>query len=224
MHLGIDGCRGGWLVAAIDDNANLEHHFIKSLNEMLKFTPTLTLIDIPLHFASTTYRTCELEAQTLLGPKKRASIFYTPYKDAVYAVSYAEANELNRLHTGKGVSKQTWNICNKIKEAAAFAAAHPHFPLQEAHPELCFYWLNHRQPLLSKKALADGANERLTIIAAHAVNYPQVIAHTLSATKRADVKADDIIDATVLAIRASASDLQRVPENEQEGQHDRILF
>lgn len=225
MYVGIDGCRGGWLVALIDDEARLEHCLIRSLDELQSITATLALIDIPLHFADTTYRACEVAAQALLGVKKRASIFFTPHRAAVYAATYAEANHLNRLHTGKGVSKQTWNICGKIKEANRFIGDHPAYPLHEAHPELCFYVLNQRQPLLSKKSTLEGATDRLAIIARHNASYPQVIANTLTNTKRKDVKQDDVIDATILAIRAADTNLQVVPEhNPFRIQQDVILY
>ncbi|QMW04788.1 DUF429 domain-containing protein [Spirosoma foliorum] len=224
MYVGIDGCRAGWLVASIDQETRLHHGIIQNLDELPAIPPKLCLIDIPLHFADTTYRSCEVAAQALLGVKKRASIFFTPHWGAVYATTYAEANRLNRLHIGKGVSKQTWNICGKIKEANRFMRDHPTYPLREAHPELSFYYLNQRQPLLSRKSTLEGATDRLEIIARYADRYPQVIANTLKMTKRKDVKPDDVIDATILAIRASESTLQCVPANRPFGTQDVILY
>ncbi|GAB4020409.1 hypothetical protein GCM10028773_26200 [Spirosoma koreense] len=165
-----------------------------------------------------------MAAQVLLGAKKRASIFFTPHRAAVYAATYAEANRLNRLHTGKGVSKQTWHICGKIKEANQFRLDHPAYPLHEAHPELSFYYLNQRQSLLSKKSTHEGATDRLAIIARYAERYPHVIATTLMMTKRKEVKQDDVIDATILAIRAGETTLQCVPENRGFGKPDVILY
>ncbi|MBD2756559.1 DUF429 domain-containing protein [Spirosoma validum] len=224
MYVGIDGCRAGGLVASIDQEARLQHGIIQSLDELPAIPAKLALIDIPLHFADTSYRSCEVEAQALLGPKKRASIFFTPHRAAVYAATYAEANRLNRLHTGKGVSKQTWNIGGKIKEANRFLGDHPGYPLREAHPELSFYYLNQRQALLSNKSTPEGATERLAMIARHAQSYLQVIANTLKMTKRKDVQPDDVIDATILAIRAGATTLQSVPENRPFGKQDGILY
>jgi predicted RNase H-like nuclease len=224
MHIGIDGCRGGWLVATIEEKGTLHHHLIKNLNELLHLNPTLALIDIPLHFADATYRNCEVGAQALLGPKKRASIFYTPHREAVYAATYAEANELNKEHTGKGVSKQTWNICNKIKEAVQFTTENLSYPILEAHPELCFYWLNYQQPLLSKKASPEGIKDRLTIITNYNQDYQEVVENTVQKTKRKDVKPDDIIDATILAIRAKMNNLQTVPTGAKAGYIGCIVF
>ncbi|MBN8821874.1 MULTISPECIES: DUF429 domain-containing protein [unclassified Spirosoma] len=223
MYVGIDGCRGGWLVAIIDQEASLHHCMIRSLNELQSIPVKLALIDIPLHFADTSYRICEVAAQALLGVK-RASIFFTPHRAAVYAATYAEANRLNRLYTDKGVSKQTWNICAKIREANQFLGDHPDYSIREAHPELCFYYLNQRQPLLSKKSTPQGAADRLGLIARHAESYPQVIENTLKITKRKDVKVDDVIDATILAIRASDTNLQCVPENRPFDKQDVILY
>ncbi|QJD80563.1 DUF429 domain-containing protein [Spirosoma rhododendri] len=224
MYLGIDGCRGGWIVAMIDEDKTLSYLFVSSLDDLPEMPIRLALIDMPLEFADHAYRPCEVAAQKLLGPKKRSSVFLTPHRSAVYATDYAEANRMNRLHLGNGLSIQSWNICPKIKEAARFIATRTDLPLVEAHPELCFYFLNNRQPLLSKKALPAGTADRLTLIAAQAADYPAVIANTMRVTKRKDVKPDDIIDATILAIRASASDIQVVPADKRIGDRGAILY
>jgi predicted RNase H-like nuclease len=135
-----------------------------------------------------------------------------------------EANQLNRLYLGKGLSKQSWNICNKIKEANLFITHRPDVPLFEAHPELCFYFLNNCKPLLSKKSLSEGAADRLKIIAEYDPNFLQVITDKIRVTKRKAVKLDDIIDATILALRAKASNIQTVPVDRHIGDRDAILF
>ena len=224
MYLGLDGCRGGWIVAKIDEAGKLSHIFLSSLDDLPFALPNLALIDIPLAFAEQSYRHCEIAAQKLLGAKKRASVFLTPHRSAVYASDYKEANQLNRLYLGKGLSKQSWNICNKIKEAALFLTNRSDFPLFEAHPELCFYFLNNRTPLLSKKSSAEGAADRLEIIAKYDFDYLQVINNTMKDTKRKVVKLDDIIDATILAIRAQAVDIQTAPIERHLGDRDAILF
>ncbi|MCE7067068.1 DUF429 domain-containing protein [Dyadobacter sp. CY326] len=224
MYLGLDGCRSGWLVATIDGEKRLSHSLIPSLNELPRVPVQLALIDIPLECADHIYRPCEISARAILGPKKSASVFLTPHRSAVYANDYAEANRLNKLHLGKGLSIQTWNICNKIKEAINFVAVHPSYPLFEAHPELCFHFLNQGQPLLSKKASPEGAADRLKIIAAHDKDYPNVIAETMRITKRKDLKLDDILDATILAIRASAEDLRATPAHKRVGDRAAILY
>ena len=224
MYLGIDGCRAGWVVADIDEEKKLSHRVIASLQALKDDACQLALIDIPLDFAEQTYRPCEIEAQKLLGSAKRASIFLTPHRQAVFATSYPEANRLNRLYLGKGLSVQSWNICGKIKEAIGFIGIFPAFPLCEAHPELSFYFLNNRRSLLSKKANKEGAAERLEIISRCGNNYPEVIGETLRNTKRKDVKMDDIIDATILAIRAAASDIKAVPAGKSTGDRAAILY
>lgn len=223
-YLGIDGCRGGWVVAVIDGFGRLTHFIIPSLNDLPFLSAKLALIDIPLDFANQSYRSCEIAAQLLLGAKKRASIFLTPQKNTVFANNYSEANRLNRLTLGKGLSKQSWNIFTKIKETNLFIKHHPDLPLYEAHPELCFYLLNNDKPLLSKKSLPEGANDRLRIIAGYDSTYPQVIHETVLLTKRNAVKLDDVIDATILAIRASAKNIRTVPAHRCIGDRDAILF
>ena len=223
-YLGIDGCRAGWLVAMIDRYGKLSHLLLPSLNDLLNISPQMALIDIPLEFAHQSYRPCELAAQLLLGRHKRASIFLTPHRSAVFAADYIEANRLNRLYLGKGLSKQSWNICNKIKEATLFITRRPDIQLFESHPELCFYFLNNFKPLVSKKSMPEGAADRLRIIAGYDPNFPEVISDTIRVTKRNAVKLDDVIDATILAIRAKAVNIQTVPAERNIGDRDAILF
>lgn len=55
-YWGIDGCRGGWVLAQIDAHGKLNHFLISSLNALPDTSPTLALIDIPLEFAVQSYR------------------------------------------------------------------------------------------------------------------------------------------------------------------------
>ena len=196
---------------------------IAALEQLLNAGITQAFIDIPLGYAEGQYRTCEVQAQALLGPK-RSSVFLTPCKRAVYAASFAEANRINKVYVGKGLSIQAWNICRKIKEANEFADSQSHLLLYEAHPELCFYSLNNNRPLLSKKSLVAGINERRNLIALIESRYIIAIDEMMGNTKKKDVKMDDILDATVIAIRASSSKMQTVPVSGPDEKGSKIFF
>lgn len=211
MYIGVDGCRKGWIVALIDNQKNLSLEIITDLVHLKRFSTATILIDMPIGFPEKQYRQCEIEARILLGNARRSSVFFTPHKKAVYANSHPEASSVNKQYIGKGVSIQTWNICQKIKLLNKFVDENKDLHIRESHPELCFYVLNNCQAFLSKKSTQAGIADRERIIAAHSTDYLDVIAETMVATKRKDVKMDDILDATVMAIRASTCMLKQVP-------------
>lgn len=224
LYIGIDGCRGGWIVACIDMSNNLHHFVIKKLDELPTISIVKAFIDIPLAFATDTYRSCEIEARALLGARKAASIFLTPCRQAALAESYLEANRLNRLYLGKGLSIQSWNITKKILEAMSFKKMNPAIPIFESHPELSFYYLNKRKAILPRKTSVEGVIDRLALITDYAEDYTSVINKTLTKTMRKDCKLDDIIDATILAIRSASADVQQIPKKQLLDESGFILF
>lgn len=80
------------------------------------------------------------------------------------------------------------------------------------------------QAFAFKKVLPEGVADRLSIIAKHDSNYLQVIMDTTKATKRNSVKMEDVIDATILAISAKATDIKTAPVDRKIGDRDAILF
>jgi len=51
---------------------------------------------------------------------RKSSIFPVPCREAVYAETYEKACEVNKLLTGKLISKQAWNIVPKIRDVDRF--------------------------------------------------------------------------------------------------------
>ena len=213
MFIGIDGCRKGWIAALIDNQNKLSLEIITDLAHLKRFSLATILIDMPIGFPEKQYRQCEIDARILLGTARRSSVFFTPHKKACYANSHSEASSVNRQFIGKGISIQTWNICEKVKLLNRFVDENKELHIRESHPELCFYVLNNYQAFSSKKSTHAGIADRTEIIAAHAIDYLDVIADTMAATKRSEVKIDDMLDATVMAIRASTCALKQVPAN-----------
>ena len=63
---------------------------------------------------------------------------------------------------GKGISRQTFNILPKIREADDLLQARPELRpvIREIHPELCFYELAGGRPMTYGKASRAGKDER----------------------------------------------------------------
>lgn len=208
--LGIDACRGGWVGAGM--NADL--HYIGTI----QFWPTvkdfiehiqnwqLALIDMPIGLVdhASGIRQCEPIARKMLGAK-RSSIFSPPVRQAIDASTYAEACRINSEVCGKKISKQAWNILPRIREMDAILREQPALQsrIRESHPELCFCVLNGGKPVLSKKKTAFGAGERLELLEKHAANTYDFFLDNVNRFPKAQLSADDIIDAMVLALMAA---------------------
>ena len=120
--IGIDGCKAGWISSKMEEDHSLSFHIIENLEDDYLKQSNLSYIgiDIPLELALTGKRLAEIEARSLL--KKRAcTIFSPPTLNALRAKDYIDACEINFKECGKRISKQSWNLFPKIKEAQKFS-------------------------------------------------------------------------------------------------------
>ncbi|MFX1382971.1 MAG: DUF429 domain-containing protein, partial [Promethearchaeota archaeon] len=118
--------------------------------------------------------------------------------------------------TGKGLSKQSWNICSKIREVDILLQKDEKARevFVEAGPELSYSYLNNDSPMKYYKKTREGIKERLAILNYHCKYKKSPLDVGLNQFKRKEMSVDDIMDAWILAIRASKgrSDLQIIPE------------
>ena len=167
IHLGIDGCRSGWLVVSSESKAQFTCKIHSSLENILLEIPKehQVLIDVPIGFPQENSRHCDILAREKLGPR-RSSVFLPPCRDALYASNDQEACEINLKISGKKISIQTWNIGNKMREADQFLQNHQELlPLwREAHPELAFQNFNNGVSLTFSKKSFEGHLERIKIL------------------------------------------------------------
>ena len=166
---GLDGCRGGWIAVIINQFNGKPPFIIQKIPTIDAFIQQFPdcdriLIDIPigLRDAGGIPRSCDQLARQLLHPNRTSSIFTPPCRQVLAVKEYPEANLVNRLHTGKGLSKQTWNIIPKIKEVDAFLHSHKRYieRLLESHPEVCFWALNNQHAMDFYKKSLIGREER----------------------------------------------------------------
>lgn len=196
--LGIDGCKSGWIVATI--HHQLELKLISALQQIqLNETDTLW-IDMPIGLPKNQSRDCDAQLRKALG-KKGASAFGVPVRDAVFAESYQEASAINFAQIGKKISKQSWNICPKIRQVDTWLHEQSHLKnlVFESHPE--FVFLNWSGDYFESKKTAEGFAQRLAFLES---KFPckDIIEQFLNHTKRKECNADDVLDAVVLALRA----------------------
>ena len=200
--IGVDGCRGGWVwvMAGVRPTAG----FAAQLGEIVKRFPAgRILVDVPIGLPSgASPRGCERLARRLAGAR-RASVFTPPARVVLGAGDYASANAANRRATGKGLSRQAWNLVPRIRQADELLRADRSLAgrLMESHPEVCFRILAGHSLGHYKKTVA-GRRERLAVLAAHSPGLDDVLPG-LGRLAGGGVAPDDLVDAAVLAVVAA---------------------
>jgi predicted RNase H-like nuclease len=174
-NAGVDGCRGGWVVAT-DDGATAGLSVVTRFADVLALVDGMVAVDMPIGLpALGSRRACDTAARKALGPR-RSSVFPAPSREALAASSFAEVT---------GLSIQAWNLVPKVREVDE-AWEHR---VREVSPEPAFAVLA-GQPMAHPKRTAAGRAERLEALA-------------LDEAPRAKGAApDDVLDA--LACLASA--------------------
>lgn len=201
FFIGVDGCKGGWIVAVLDCELRIER--ISSIGEILETYPDYSafLIDmvIGLRDSVEQLRPDDIARKEL---KPRGStLFPVPSRKAVYKETYEEQKKANIQTLGKSLSKQASAIIPKIREVDEFMSSHPEYKnrIDESHPELDFARLN-GSVLLTRKKDAAGIDERLKVIKRHIPGI--VIPDLYVKAKELRCNVDDIADAVCLAVTA----------------------
>ena len=233
VRMGVDGCRGGWLIAKTDgdrgDFSTLSLSVVPKLAQALKEkalkekalkekASPLVLIDMPKGLLSDKARRIEGLARQLL--KGQAStVFNVPVVEAVFADRYEDASAINHRMTGKKLSKQAWYLCPKIRELDELLAEESSLSdvIYEAHPELVFRLMAEVQ--LPKKKLPEGLTARLGLLERAGVPATQLINDLMDQYPRSVCFADDGVDALVLLLLAHSpsEDLDQEPEVDRQG-------
>ncbi len=230
--LGIDGCAGGWVVASMVSHPNaaapqvaFEVH--PSLDFLEARSPSRVCIDIPIGL-SRQARTCDALARRAL-PGAASRVFTPPCREVLACADWPTANALSKRLTGKGLSKQAFNITPKIREADELLARAPHLRavLREVHPEVCFAHLAGR--VLPSKKSAEGIASRIALLASRIAIDETTLRDQASTLKRPGAKLDDLLDAAVALVVALAPSsairtLPSAPEHDETGLAMEIIY
>jgi predicted RNase H-like nuclease len=220
---GVDGCKGGWFVLLLryagDRVETMQHRLCRDFEAViaLREEPVRVAVDIPiglLDHARPGGRACDQEARRLLG-NRRSSVFTPPVRAVLAASDYQEALSLSHASSdiNLGLSRQAWNIADKIREVDERMTPAQQTRIVESHPELAFLTLADK-PMRHNKKHAEGRSERLRLLKRHLGRFlpdPDALRTYYGAKNLA---ADDIVDACVLALVARRIHLgqgQRVP-------------
>ncbi len=126
---------------------------------------TLVGIDMPIGLIDGPPRACDVEARKFLG-HAGSSVFPAPPRVALAHTEYRAALAAARAATGRGISKQTFNIMPKVAALDALIQCSDQRRIIEVHPECAFTTLNEGMPLPSKKT-AEGRRLRRQLLARH---------------------------------------------------------
>jgi predicted RNase H-like nuclease len=207
---GVDGCRGGWVVARIDGRSLAEVRVVATFAEAALTTNAarLTLVDIPIGLPSAERRRdrlCDRIARENLGPRA-SSVFPVPCREAVWAADYTSACEHNQSILGWRLSKQSWGICPKIREVDALLRLVPRLQkrIRETHPELCFRLLNGGRALDHPKRSRAGLEARRALLVNRIPNLEASLRRIRGA------RSDDVLDAAAAAVVARLASEGRV--------------
>lgn len=200
---GVDGCRGGWVVAVVNAARQVEWlRVFRTFAEVAIETTAarLTLVDIPIGLPSAERpleRWCDRMARESLGPRA-SSVFPVPAREAVWADDYHEACDINQQILGWRLSKQSWGICPKIREVDAALRLAPELQhrMRETHPELCFRLLNGSRPLENPKKSRAGLKIRRELLRSWTADLDR------SLRRCRGTRPDDVLDALVAALVA----------------------
>lgn len=210
-YVGVDGCRSGWIAIFITPEGHWKFAISPQLLQVWQSNPNIArlFIDMPMGLQTVDKhpRLCDTEARRKLRGARSHSIFPVPCREAIYAPDYLTACAINEKNMGKKVSKQAWNISQKIRELDQFVRNTPSYygVLFESHPEVAFWGLNQQQPMIHYKKTQRGKVERISLLSLYFPKTTEIINQIQAQIGPKDAILDDIFDALVLAISALQS-------------------
>lgn len=163
--IGIDGCPGGW-IGALVRGRSLEWRMLADAAAVLAVDAAVIAVDIPIGLPEPGdgfRRAADIEAREFLRPWAAThSVFFTPLRPVLSIHTFAEANALSSRLTGKGMSKQTWNITDRIAAVDDALGDPPDARVIEVHPEVSFRLLDDRIDM--SKRTARGVGQRIAAL------------------------------------------------------------
>lgn len=193
--LGADACKAGWVGIVLSDHPARAyvHEDIAGLVTLAAAGGPLAAvgIDIPIGLADAGLRQADVLARKAAGPRW-ASVFVTPVRPALTMPDHEQASALNRQLAGSGISRQAFNLRDKILQVDRWLPKAP-CPVLEVHPELCFGEMA-GAPLADSKSTWAGAVTRHQLLAAQGIELPDELG-----LAGQQVGVDDVLDAAAVA-------------------------
>ncbi|MFE3329111.1 DUF429 domain-containing protein [Streptomyces sp. NPDC059176] len=225
--LGVDACAAGWVSVELRDGrfagARVGPELEGVVGRALAGGAGTVAVDMPLGILDAGWRRADAEAAALLG-RLRGSVFRVPPRAVWEAESYEAAGRRCRELTGAGLSRQSWGLAAKLREANDCLAGAEGGRLFEVHPEVSFWALAGRRPLTHRKKSWTGQMARRSLLAAAGIALPDDLGDAGLAAP------DDVLDAAAAAWSAHriaigcASRLPDPPEHDSHGRPVAIWY
>ncbi len=163
----------------------------------------VVMIDIPIGLADSEPRACDLAARKLLRPPRASSVFPAPCRATLRATTYEEACRINFEASGRKISRQTFNILDKIRAVDRVMTPSRQKHVRECHPEVVFARLSAQgHGLVPGKRTSDGLALRMRLLEMQLGPLEGLLAQQ-EGLGRSVVATDDTIDALACLIAAS---------------------
>ncbi|RMD96003.1 MAG: DUF429 domain-containing protein [Bacteroidetes bacterium] len=223
--IGLDGCSGGWVASLYDAHTNdIQLSFFEKLKagKDLYSAAETVWIDMPIGLSGDGItRTIDYTMRIHLRWRK-SSVFFPPSYEALSKSVYEEANRINKLIYGKGLSKQAWNLRKKILELFDFLQTNPILleKFKESHPELVFQSEWPREYPLSSKNLHLGYVQRIQVIGKYIPDIQEKVEKFCREYPTTILKKHDVLDAVILSVKAacgSTNELTQQPDHDKFG-------
>ncbi|TQK50130.1 putative RNase H-like nuclease [Streptomyces sp. SLBN-118] len=221
--LGVDACPAGWVAVELRDGRFEGARLGADLRSLLREAGEpgtgagsgieVVGVDIPLGLLDVGWRLADTEAAALLG-KLRGSVFRVPPHAVWQEEQYEGANRRCRELTGAGLSRQTWGLAAKLREANGFLADAGGDRLFEVHPEVSFWALAGSTPLPHRKKSWAGQMARRSLLKAAGIVLPDDLGDA------GRVPPDDVLDAAAAAWSAHRIAQRRAHSLPDPPQHD----
>lgn len=165
---GVDGYRKGWVAVSVDPSGDVEVSVHPSIVEVLALRVEVIAVDIPIDPTGLGARPADSAARAFVGGRS-SSVFSTPPRGALEARTFADANEIARTITGKGISQQAFALGKKILEVHSLAEIDER--VIEMHPEVSFCALS-GATLEYSKHVAEGLAYRRDLLLEAGIAVP----------------------------------------------------
>jgi predicted RNase H-like nuclease len=198
---GVDGYRKGWVAVSLDPSGDVQVSTHPTFSEVLSLSARVIAVDIPIDPPGRGARPTDAAARAFVRGRA-SSVFETPPRAALEARTFAEASEIARTITGKGISQQAFALGRKILEVHALAEVDER--VIEMHPEVSFCQLA-GDALAESKHTPEGLERRRALLAAAGITLPGAVPGVPEA---------DLLDAAAgawTAARYSSSEARAFP-------------
>jgi predicted RNase H-like nuclease len=176
---GIDGARGGWVVARDDGRVEVVPTLDDVVADVRAGALDAVAVDMPIGLpgAPGERRACDVAARRLLGPR-RSTVFPAPPRCFLGATAFADVRRL---------SIQAFHLLPRIAELDALLDPSVQDRLVEAHPELAFARVA-GAPLTDAKRTPAGGARRAALVGRSPADVPRL----------PGARPDDVLDALAL--------------------------